>query len=68
MDRTSVESRMIESIGYEADTQMLEVEFKDHRVYQYSDVPITVYNDLMEADSVGGYFHRHIKYEYLPVA
>ena len=70
MDRQNVESSNLESVGYDTETQMLEVEFKDGRIYQYDNVPITVYNNLMEADSPGGYFNRNIKYGYsfVPVA
>lgn len=61
MERQSVESSNILSVGYKEDTQTLEVEFKGGTVYQYSDVPKTEYENLINAVSVGSYFHQNIK-------
>jgi len=61
MDREPVESSNIESIGYDAGSGVLEVEFKGGSVYQYSGIPQEVYNELMEAGSVGSFIHRRIK-------
>lgn len=61
MDRQSVESSHIHSIGYEPDEQIMEVKFKDHSVYQYSEVPEHLYIGIMQAESKGGYLHQRIK-------
>jgi hypothetical protein len=42
----------------------LEVEFRNDSVYQYFDVPETVYQDLMSSSSVGTYLHQNIKATY----
>jgi len=42
----------------------LEVEFHSGGVYQYFDVPQSIYDALMHASSHGSYFHRHIKDQY----
>lgn len=44
MKRQSVESSNLASIGYDAENEILEVEFKHGGVYQYFDVPENVYD------------------------
>jgi len=61
MQRTTVESRSLASVGYDEDAQTMEIEFKEGRVYQYFDVPKHVYHALMQADSRGQYFHQSIR-------
>ena len=66
MERTPVTSSSINSIGYDAETKTLEVEFNTGAVYRYLNVPVSEYVGLLTADSVGAYFSKHIKgkYEY----
>jgi hypothetical protein len=61
MERTPVDSRTIVSIGYDASTQTLEVEFTNGNVYQYFDVPSTVHEELMTAESKGAFLNAQIK-------
>ena len=61
MNRTPVTSSNILSIGYDADSMTLEVEFKDGAVYQYFDVPGHVYEAFLNAASIGSYHAREIK-------
>ena len=61
MERSSVSSSNIESVGYDSDSLTLEVEFKGGSVYQYYDVPSHVYEDFTSADSLGSYLHHSIK-------
>jgi hypothetical protein len=62
MERKPVESSQITSVGYDAKTKTLEVEFKaDGSVYRYALVPAVMYKSLMEAKSIGGYFSMMIK-------
>lgn len=61
MHRTLVESSTICSIGYDQANQILEVEFEDGRVYQYYNVPLSVYEGLMGAVSHGGYLDKYVK-------
>ncbi|WP_080962172.1 KTSC domain-containing protein [Chromobacterium subtsugae] len=61
MQRHSVMSSNVESIGYDEGSQTLEVEFKNGAVYQYFDVPEQVYDGLRSADSVGGFLAANIK-------
>ena len=61
MDRKSVESSNISSIGYDTNNNILEVEFKNGDVYQYFNVPESEYKGIMEADSHGKYLNSNIK-------
>lgn len=64
MDRIPVESTSIQDIGYDATTMTLEIGFKHGAVYQYFDVPETVFEELMRADSKGKFLHANIKNSY----
>ena len=64
MQRTPVVSSNIESIGYDATSQTLEVCFNSGSIYQYFDVPRHVYEGLMNASSHGQYLNQNIKGSY----
>ncbi|HEU4507764.1 MAG TPA: KTSC domain-containing protein [Pyrinomonadaceae bacterium] len=55
-----VDSEMLQYVGYDAKQKILEVVFNSGERYQYFDVPASVYEELMSADSIGQYMHRHI--------
>ena len=61
MERQFVSSSHILSIGYDPSSMTLEVEFKTGAVYQYYDVPQSLYDGLMSADSHGRYLDADIK-------
>ena len=61
MDRTSVSSSNLASIGYDPQNMTLEIEFTNGSIYQYFNVPPTLYSGLMAASSHGSYFDAHIK-------
>ena len=63
MNKTPVISSHIASIGYE--NGILEVVFRNGRVYCYYHVPLSVYLELMAARSKGRYFNRRIKPWYI---
>lgn len=69
MERQNVSSSNIASIGYDDNSQTLEIEFLNATVYQYFDVPNNVYSDLMSANSHGQYLAQNIKgiYRYTKV-
>jgi hypothetical protein len=69
MKRIPVESSSIVSVGYDADHATLEVEFEGNRVYEYLDVPASVYEALLEADSIGRFVNERVKgvFDYRPV-
>lgn len=64
MDRTPVSSSNIAEVGYEVATMTLEVAFHDGSVYQYFDVPETLYQEFIRADSKGKFLHANIKNNY----
>lgn len=64
MDREPVSSSNIASIGYDASSETLEVEFIKTGVYQYFNVPSFMHERLMAADSVGIFFNAEIKNAY----
>lgn len=61
MQRTPVESSVIQSVGYDPESSILEIQFFNEAVYQYSHVPKDIYVALMSAKSHGNYFDAHIK-------
>lgn len=62
--RSPVASSAIESVGYDEEDAILEVEFRHGGVYEYFDVPEEVYRDLLTADSRGRYYHDNVRGEY----
>jgi hypothetical protein len=63
MDRVTVESKTLRSVGYEDGT--LEIEFVSGSVYRYFDVASRVHEDLMRADSHRRFFNKEIRGTYL---
>ena len=61
MNRISVASHNIYSIGYDSNSKVLEIEFDTYAVYRYYEVPEDVYEELMAAESKGSYLQRKIK-------
>ncbi len=61
IDMDSVSSSNLEAIGYNEEEEVLQVEFSNGTIYQYSNVPEEVYEGLMSASSKGSYFHYEVK-------
>lgn len=64
MERVAVSSSNIAAIGYDPDSQTLEIEFTNGAVYQYFGVPPDEHDGFMNADSKGKYLHANIKSRY----
>lgn len=64
MERTQVKSSNIKSIGYDADSKTLEVEFIGGRLYQYKNVDSEKHDALMKSESVGKFYAANIKNKY----
>ncbi|WP_197037195.1 KTSC domain-containing protein [Flavobacterium sp. ZB4P23] len=62
--RIPVASSNIASVGYDAENNILEIEFHHGAVYQYFDVQEDVYEELMNVPSQGVYFTHEIKEKY----
>lgn len=59
-----VSSSNILSLGYNANTRTLRVEFKKNVYYDYFKVPPETFQQLMSAPSKGKFFHAAIKQKY----
>ena len=64
MERYSVASSNIASIGYDEATETLEVEFLNGTIYQYFNVPPNMYEQLMREGSKGRFLNTYIKNAY----
>lgn len=64
MQRLPVDSSDIVSIGYDNKSRVLEVEFKENRIYQYLDVAPDVHERFMRAESYGEFFFAFINKHY----
>ena len=53
-----VDSSSVEAIGYDSATSELYVRFHSGRTYVYLDVPESMYDSLLTAESIG----RHLNY------
>jgi len=60
VERTRVTSSVIQSIGYDADARVLEVELLSGHVYRYVEVAPFFYEGLLAAKSKGTFFNRKI--------
>lgn len=65
MKRTPVESSTIYDVGYDPETQTLEIGFNSGKVYQYFDVEREVFDGLLNASSKGRYFLDEIEPYYV---
>lgn len=61
MHRVHVTSSNLYSVGYDSNTQILEIEFVSGSIYQYTNVPPSIHERLMRAWSKGSYHNEHIK-------
>lgn len=61
MEMTPVSSSNIAAVGYDEDSQTLQIEFHNGTNYQYFDVPERIFTELRDAASVGAYLASNIK-------
>ena len=61
MDWISVESTNLSRVRHDENSNTLEIEFIGGNVYQYFDVPKSIYDELLGAGSKGKFFHQQIK-------
>jgi hypothetical protein len=62
--RTPVVSSVLVSVGYDHDSLVLETELTSGKIYQYLEVPESLFLELMSADSLGTYYNKHIRNNY----
>jgi hypothetical protein len=64
MIRDPVASANLVSVGYDEASQTLEVEFLNGTVYQYYNVGVATYEQLMQAPSKGQFLNVYIRNAY----
>lgn len=64
IDRTPVTSSNVASVGYDPDTKVMSIEFKDGSVYHYHDVESDLHEQLLAAKSIGSFLHKNVKGAY----
>ena len=61
MDRAAVSSSNLAEVGYDPDTETLEIMFRSGFIYQYYNMPAFMYERFMQANSLGTFFNASIK-------
>lgn len=61
MERKNVSSSSIRSIGFDERNRVLEVEFSDGRINQYSGVSAEIHRRLMSAPSIISFFRDNVE-------
>jgi KTSC domain len=56
-----VDSSLLTSVAYSTDDQTLDLEFRAGIAYRYFDVPATLVDGLLAAESKGRYFNRYVR-------
>jgi hypothetical protein len=65
MLRHHVESAALQSIGYNHDSETLELEFRDNGgIWQYYNFPVRMYKKFLKSESLGNFFVTKIKNKY----
>lgn len=59
-----VDSDILRAVGYDHQRKILEIEFRNGHIYQYTDVPEREYQSLIIAMSKGKYFLQKIDGQY----
>jgi len=62
--RKKVISSNLAAVGYAVKRQILHVRFKSGSIYEYTGVPKSEYQNLMNAVSHGKYFYHNIRMKY----
>ena len=61
MKLTVMESTSLATVAYDANLELLQIEFRDRTIYRYRQVPADVHAALLRAPSKGSYFNRVIR-------
>lgn len=64
MQKNPVSSSNLAAVGYDSDSETLEVEFLSGSIYQYYNVPQNMYDQLMQEGSKGRFLNAYIKNAY----
>ena len=61
MDWLTIDSKMLSSLAYDAEKQILHLRFRTGEVYRYFDFPGEDYQEFLDAESRGKYFLSNIR-------
>ena len=61
MERNEIKSSLLQSVGYDSATKILEVQFTRGSIYQYSNVEPEKAAEMLAAKSIGSFFLKEIK-------
>lgn len=64
MNHIDVKSSIIKSIGYDSNTNTMEVNFHKTGIYTFNKVTEQDFLGFINADSVGSHFNKYIKGNY----
>lgn len=64
MQRHAVQSSVLESVGYDPDAKILELEFREGSIWNYFNFPKPTYKRFINAESLGSFFVGKIKGKY----
>ena len=64
MEMIQVESSSIESIGRDEATGVMQVNFVNGSQYKYKGVPVSVFNEFLNAGKKGKYYTDNIRGKY----
>jgi len=68
MRRIPINSRIVQSVGYDSLRSLLEIKFKiTKRIYAFVNVPKEVFENFIKARSKGNFYNQKIKYHYQAV-
>ena len=59
-----VNSSAISAVGYDKNTQQMQIRFVQGHTYTFCRVPQKIFDDLLSATSKGTYYDRHIRDRY----
>lgn len=59
-----VTSSNISAVGYDEESKTLRVVFVKGYTYDYKKVPERVFEEMMNAESVGKYFHANVRSDF----
>jgi len=59
-----VESSNIAAVGYDSETETLQIRFHSGKTYQFYGVPDNLFEGLLTAESVGKYFAANVRGQY----
>jgi hypothetical protein len=64
MARVLLQSSVLAATEYSPPLQALDIVFNSGEVYRYLKVPLSLYQNLLEADSKGAFFNAHIRNQF----